>query len=125
MKCRDYALDNARFILVLLVVLGHLLEISVGYGNNCDLYRVIYSFHMPVLLFISGYFAKFDKKKIIKTLLLYVFFQFMYIVFSNVLFDTNLEYQLLFPYWLLWYLLVYLFYLCLISILDSKKNKYV
>lgn len=124
MRYRDYALDNARFILVVLVVFGHLLEISTGYSNNCDLYRVIYSFHMPVLLFISGYFAKFNKKKIIKTLLLYVLFQLTYILFSNVFFDTNLEYQLLFPYWLLWYLLVYLFYLCLIPILDSKKNKY-
>ena len=131
MKSRDYAFDNVRFILIVLVVFAHFLEITQGYGADCTLYRIIYSFHMPVLIFISGYFAKFNFKKIIKTFILYIVFQSLYIGVSNLCFDAQLYYNLIIPYWLMWYLLVYLFYLCLVPVLDydrknlSIPNKYV
>ena len=60
MKERDYGFDNSKLILIILVVFAHLLEISTkNYGSNNDIYRVIYSFHMPAFVFITGYFSKF------------------------------------------------------------------
>ena len=40
-------LDNAKFLLIALVVLGHLLELAEGFPHREFLYAVIYSFHMP------------------------------------------------------------------------------
>lgn len=51
MKERDYGFDNSKLILIILVVFAHLLEISTkNYGPNNDIYRVIYSFHMPAFV---------------------------------------------------------------------------
>ncbi len=60
LKERDYFFDNARAILILFIVLGHMLQpyTSIGDKYLSALYLVIYSFHMPTFLFISGYFAK-------------------------------------------------------------------
>ena len=58
-KDRDYFFDNARAILIFLVVLGHLLQPYTSEDKFLQaLYLLIYSFHMPTFLFISGYFAK-------------------------------------------------------------------
>ncbi|MCC3709207.1 acyltransferase family protein, partial [Staphylococcus epidermidis] len=89
-KDRDYFFDNARAILIFLVVLGHLLQPYTSEDKFLQaLYLLIYSFHMPTFLFISGYFAKnLDKpnylEKIAKKLLLpyvifFAFFQLFYI----------------------------------------------
>lgn len=83
-KDRDYFFDNARAILIFLVVFGHLLQPYTSEDKNLSaLYLVIYSFHMPTFLFISGYFAKnLDKpyylENIAKKLLLpyFIFFAF-------------------------------------------------
>lgn len=56
---RDFRLDFAKGILISLVVIGH----SFFYGytlNNIHqdtfIYKVIYSFHMPAFMLLSGYF---------------------------------------------------------------------
>ena len=50
--------DNARFLMLLLVVAGHMVESirSEGLGPSW-FYTFIYLFHMPVMMFIAGYFA--------------------------------------------------------------------
>lgn len=47
-------IDNLRGFLILLVILGHCLQYT-GSGNENLLYRVIYAFHMPLFMAISGY----------------------------------------------------------------------
>ena len=59
---REIIFDNARAILILLVVFGHMLQpYTSGDKYLSALYLVIYSFHMPTFLFISGYFENIDK----------------------------------------------------------------
>ncbi|WP_297195804.1 acyltransferase family protein [uncultured Flavonifractor sp.] len=58
MKPREYRYDNLRFFLMALVVLGHLLEITPDIPYKRELYYLIYSFHMPAFLFLSGIFAR-------------------------------------------------------------------
>ncbi len=56
---RDYLFDNMKAILIILVVWGHLLTSLINtYGSMKMIYFFVYFFHMPAMVFISGYFSK-------------------------------------------------------------------
>lgn len=56
---RDKSLDGLKFLLICLVVIGHLIEPSRYTDRlSCYTYSVIYSFHMPLFILLSGYFYK-------------------------------------------------------------------
>ena len=58
-QSRDLAFDNIRGLLIFLVVFGHALEyFRLSFPFAQFLYVFIYFFHMPVFIFISGYFSK-------------------------------------------------------------------
>lgn len=61
-KARIIKLDNLKFFLIFLVVLGHIFEEVIAAGNaNWDVKSArffIYLFHMPLFLFVSGIFSK-------------------------------------------------------------------
>lgn len=58
-KNRDHQLDNIRGILLFLVVFGHALELLRFESVIAEfVYDFIYTFHMPVFIFISGYVSK-------------------------------------------------------------------
>ena len=86
---RDYVFDNIKGLLIILVVFGHLLA---GDGNaNMNLYGIthylIYAVHMPMFIFISGYFSKSDYslKKFIKGILIpYISFDIIFNLFNLV-----------------------------------------
>jgi len=98
METRDNRFDNLKAILIFLVVLCHFFELFEG-NIRYRIYMYIYSFHMPVFVFISGYFAKFNPKAILtKQIYTYVVFQTIYcLLFSDGIAFTT-------PYWHLWYL---------------------
>ena len=56
---RNSNLDGLKFLMMLLVVLGHLGYEDYGIGVT----KVIYSFHMPVFVFLSGYFTSITNKE--------------------------------------------------------------
>ena len=125
---RDYAMDNIRFILIFLVVFAHLLELFSGKCKSAmDLYIVIYSFHMPCFLFITGWFARFRLKKLLRSLVLpYLVFQTLYLLFDYFVLENqengfSLQYTT--PYWLLWYLLAVIFYYLLLPVLKTQSKK--
>lgn len=104
----DPYFSNAKFILICLVVLAHGME-PVPAGNHVIhiLYKLIYLFHMPVFIFISGYFsARQQKMKLGKLLLQYAVFQIIYVLVGTALtpgrrFDIG--YDLFVPFWVLWF----------------------
>ena len=51
-KQRDLLFDFVKGVLIFLVVLAHVIR-----GRGSIVYHVIYSFHMPLFVFVSGYFA--------------------------------------------------------------------
>lgn len=55
---RDARLDNAKFLLIGLVVVGHMLGPMRDYGPANVLYYWIYFFHMPAFILISGYLSR-------------------------------------------------------------------
>lgn len=59
-KERDYLFDNIKGLLIFLVVFGHLISYSSFKKiHSIDfIYLSIYIFHMPIFVFISGYFSK-------------------------------------------------------------------
>lgn len=116
--------DNLRGFLIFCVVLGHVLEICPPFQNKELLYRVIYSFHMGAFIFLFGYFAKFDPRKILRGYLLpYVLFQILYILFLRHSLDLERKMQFTTPYWILWYLLACIFYQLLIPFFGVGSGK--
>lgn len=53
MKERSLYWDTIKGLLIILVVFGHC---GTAVGNN--LLSVIYSFHMPLFILVSGFFSK-------------------------------------------------------------------
>ncbi|MED4203987.1 acyltransferase family protein [Neobacillus mesonae] len=110
---RSKYFDNAKFILIFLVVFGHVISpLKEKDGLLFTLYTFIYLFHMPAFIFISGYFSKgFGKKgyiqKTVKKILLpYVIFQLLYSVyyyFSGK--EETFHFDLFQPHWTMWFLL--------------------
>jgi fucose 4-O-acetylase-like acetyltransferase len=58
-KQRDAYFDNAKFVTAILVVLGHVwAEFNGSSGAVNAAYKLVYAFHMPVFVFITGYFSR-------------------------------------------------------------------
>ena len=57
---RNIWLDNVKGFLIVCVVAGHFLESGIDYHSSMckSLFLFIYSFHMPLFVFVSGYFSK-------------------------------------------------------------------
>ena len=120
---RNYQLDNVRAILIYLVVLGHLIP-TYGGGMRGPLFNFIYTFHMAVFVFTSGYYARFDRKKIFKHYLWpYIFFQTAYYYFNTYVLNIDSSFQFTTPQFTLWYLLTVATYCCLIPLFQVKNRK--
>lgn len=147
---RSQYLDIVKGIAILAMVLGH----SIQYGGGELFYhsriffenytfRFIYGFHMPLLMFVSGYlfsftYLKYKKKEIIKkktrSLLIPIFingvlFAFLFDSFTD--FSTlkgtymslrHAVYHITDKFWFLWAVLYSVFFLMSIKLV-SKNNK--
>lgn len=117
-KVRDPYFDNAKLLLIFLVIFGHLIQPFVeDYSQIEDLYYLIYTFHMPGFILISGYFSKNIRRpgylrKTSETMLVpYVVFQFIYSLFYFMIQSSGkLSLQFLNPHWSLWFLLSMFFW---------------
>jgi fucose 4-O-acetylase-like acetyltransferase len=103
--------DNARFILIALVVVAHVVstvrtQTDVGYG----LYAFIYLFHMPALIALAGLFSKADvtPKAARSTLQLLITWVTWELIWALIHFFTSgrglPESWLISPAWTLWFL---------------------
>ena len=111
--------DNIRAFLMFCVVLGHFLESFGGWGV---LYKIIYTFHMPAFVFLSGYFAKFRPGTLLCRMILpYFLFQTLYIFFDRSVMGGGGTFQYKTPYWLLWYLLALIGWNLLLPLIDTDR----
>lgn len=125
---RSYGPDNLKFLLIVTVVVGHLIEISPSSAIGELIHSVIYVFHMPAFIYLAGYFARFSRKRIILQLAYtYILFQALYLAFDYFVLSENpksgfvLEFA--FPYWIMWYLLVLFLFFLLIPLVDVNGTK--
>lgn len=125
-KIRNYKFDNLKFFLMFLVLFGHSLELFKGDERKL-IYQIIYIFHMPAFIFITGYFAKFQPKKIVQRYVItYFVFQTLYQIFDAIVMKETMEFTLQYtkPYWHLWFLMAAGFYYVLIPFLQTQNTKY-
>jgi fucose 4-O-acetylase-like acetyltransferase len=54
---RSTRIDAMKGIAIMLVVLGHAIQNNIADFDNNIVFRAIYSFHMPLFMFLSGYLA--------------------------------------------------------------------
>ncbi len=125
---RSNYFDNIKGVLIILVVLGHLLEDFLNLGFIKYLYVLIFSFHIPLFVFCSGYFAtNINLIKIVKRLVFpYVVFQTLYFFFNRYLLkNTGVTYNFTDPAWTLWYLLSFAFWGMLVQFIKKVDIKII
>ncbi len=106
-------MDTLKGMLAFLVVLGHCVELYMKDDIVCKvLFWVIYSFHMPVFMFISGYFSKNIEKSVFElfdSIIIPVLpFELLYWIIHVVLRMDN-AYPFLTPIFAYWYIFVLFF----------------
>lgn len=105
---RDKIIDTLKYVLILLVVIGHTLPKFMGGGGILThTMNGIYLFHMPLFVMLSGYFthkqpmSKF-KETIFALLMTLCVFELISLVLKAVIYHTLIPLHQ--PYWTLWYL---------------------
>ncbi len=110
---RDPFFDNAKYLAIVLVAMGHAWEpLTHGGRAAMALYMTVYAFHMPAFILISGYFSRsFDlspaklKRLITGVAVPYVIFEVAYTLFQNWADDSPPEdISLTNPWYLNWFL---------------------
>lgn len=122
---RDNRFDNLKGLLIFLVVFGHSMEVFKSYDVISEtLYMFIYMFHMPVFVFVSGYFSKNTSRSSAFTgvLLPYILFNTVFNLITSVYLGIE-SFSFIMPAWALWYLLSLFFWRVIIK--DLVKIKYI
>ncbi|WP_394177618.1 acyltransferase family protein [Yoonia maritima] len=117
---RDPFIDNAKGVLITLVVLGHYLEAISGWKNpylSAGL-SIIYLFHMPAFVFLAGVTAKRERlgMRVANIAIILILFQLAYgipIILISGEWPTGLSQ----PYWILWFLLSLIWWMLLIPLI--------
>lgn len=122
-KKRVFIFDNMKAVLMILVVFGHLLELIKG-DTASFIYRAVYCFHMPLFIFIFGFFTKADNSKSMKkNLIVYCIWQILYLVFNGLTSGTYIVIQFTTPYWLMWFLLTMIEYMLIVPIINTDDRQ--
>lgn len=126
---RDVFLDNFKFLLISLVIVGHTVEPILGrFEWVKSIYVFIYLFHMPMFAYVSGAVSsrKIDNfviKGILSKLILpYIMLEVIYSLFDFFVFSRNtLNVSPLIPYWILWYMFSLILWRFLLPVFDQLK----
>lgn len=123
LKARDERIDAVKYWLIVIVVAGHILKRDEFLEiHECDiLSRWIYFFHMPLFIFLSGFFSRKKDRKdfpasIWKLLEPLIIFQ----VLGLVLFNSLSFSIILNPWFVLWYLYCLIYWRLMIQIIPDK-----
>lgn len=127
MKQRLYIFDSIKFFLIFLVVFGHMMEYYRDVSYNSQLYGWIYLFHMPLFIFISGYFSKQDEDNnkfwksewlLLETLIV---FHIGSLFFKVAIFEKNVGLaDIVIPGYGSWYLLSLVYWRAILQYTPSK-----
>lgn len=127
MRTRDSKIDYLKCFAIYLVILGHLIQsVTTGFSDNI-IYNVIYSFHMPLFVFLSGLTACKSRdvinynfilkkfKSLMITFLMWAFVSSILIYKLNLMMNINHILDILITpdkgLWFLWSLFfIYIFY---------------
>ena len=129
MKTRIALWDNARFLIMALVVIGHMItttrmDSSFAYA----VYAYIYLFHMPAMILLSGYFSKAELtlngvKATVGLIVTWVTFEVIWIFYRWLLDgDGWRDSFLIVPSWTLWFLVTLITMRILLPFIAALKH---
>lgn len=131
-------LDALKGVLIVLVVLGHVIQSAITDYQHDILFRLIYSFHMPLFFLISGYLTykgKYDErlvsKRFVQCIIPFVTWAFLLPILENASFDlARTVNTLLYPDNGLWFLYNLFFYCVMVNLSErwasaKFKQEYV
>ncbi|MCF6150673.1 MAG: acyltransferase family protein [Candidatus Kuenenia sp.] len=115
---RNHQIDNAKAGLIFLVIFGHLIEPYIAKDTIFNgIYSAIYTFHMPMFVFISGMLSKrnfgddYIVRNIVSLVIPFILFQIFYEALEYYFYGSIASYTLnIRPYWILWYLWCLIFW---------------
>lgn len=132
-KVRDERIDAVKYWLICLVIAGHVFS-RRGFADSaaCLVFeKWIYIFHMPLFIFVSGYFSR---KKNINSFLSSIWKLFEPLIIFHVLIKViphiisngtdNLLKTIFTPWWVLWYLLSLIYWRIMIQIIPEKMLRH-
>ena len=126
---RDLKLDNLRGLAITLIVMVHFIA-TTGFLSTTGFnlaYKFIYLFHLPLLIFVSGYLSKDNPEssiKAFKTILIpYFIFTTLWMIFAFLKDGTIYEDMYFMPVVGLWYLLSLYFWRVFLP--TATKIKYI
>ena len=124
--------DNLKFFLIFLVVLGHL---TLQYFYSSQMFgtmsMVIYSFHMPAFVFVSGLFSKrsinSEKPPLKKAFIFLVICYFVRILTfaSNIIFGVRSGFDIFSMSDIPWYMMAMAIWYMLVWALKKTDAKYI
>ena len=119
--------DNLKFILITLVVGGHFSDQLTDYSSiYSSIFLFIYAFHMPLFIFISGYFH--SDRNTTKKVLFYISLGFSYKIISFLVDRINgysqYTFNLLFDGGLSWFMFVLAIYTFALFLLRDQNKKF-
>ena len=111
-KRRDAYFDNVKYLAIVLVAVAHAWEpVMDGSRITRALYMVVYTFHMPAFILISGFFSRsFDgspgklKRLVTGIVVPYIVFETAYPLLKTYVDGSPQDISLLDPYYLTWFL---------------------
>jgi fucose 4-O-acetylase-like acetyltransferase len=100
--------DNLKGFLIVLVVIGHAIEplIDKSFGLK-SVYVFIYAFHMPLFIFVAGYFSNLEKPLngwLVKLVTLLIISELLYRALFLLLFQKPFWSNPFTPTWIVWFL---------------------
>ncbi len=123
---RDERIDSVKYWLIVLVIAGHIFLRPEFTSIACIVtWKWIYLFHMPLFIFISGYFSRKKDKEDIwlsiwKLLEPLIVFQTLAIIFKLIQEGSVSLHYILTPWYALWYLLSLILWRLILQILPDN-----
>lgn len=130
-KQRLHYLDALKGILIILVILGHSIQYQIKDYQHDALFRVIYSFHMPLFFLISGFLTfkgRYDshlvKKRFVQCIIPFISWAIFLPIFESCECDWNRTIKILtYPDNGLWFLYNLFFYCLIFNLSERWSNK--
>lgn len=119
--------DNVKFFLMITVVVGHLINVDTGSSHLFrSMFLFIWSFHMPLFIFISGMFHKDKnvKEKAVSYFSIYFILKICYLVIKMIT-QKKLKFELFTEDGLPWFLFAMAVFVVITYLLRDFDKKYV
>ncbi len=130
---RVFYYDNLKFILIVLVVIGHFLSYVSNnvWSNSILLY--IYAFHMPLFIFITGFLSKrltnkngeFRFNRMCALLMIYFIFKVLVFFILRFLYGHDISFSFFVETECPWYVFALAIWLVMTFILKNINPKYL